>query len=155
VLEAKSAALLEPYVGTDDRGATLMPPDVFNALVVALDRVKFQVHVHSIGDRAARMSLDAFAAARAANGADGPLHQMAHLQLVDSTDMSRFSALRLAANVQGLWAYREADIRLVEPLVGPVRSQRLYPIGSLFKAGAMLVGGSDWSVSSMNPMAAI
>jgi predicted amidohydrolase YtcJ len=154
-LEAQTAALLEPYVNTDDRGPTVMPPDVLTALVVALDRLHFQIHVHAIGDRATRMSLDAFAAARAANGGDGPVHQIAHLQLADAADMPRFRLLRVAANVQGLWAYRDADVRSVEPLIGPDRSQRLYPIGSLFKAGAMLVGGSDWSVSSMNPLLAI
>lgn len=156
VLEGKTAALLEPYVGTDDRGSTVLQPDVFNALIVALDRAKFQVHVHSIGDRATRMSLDAVAAARAANGADGPLHQVAHLQLVDRAEISRFRPLRVAANVQGLWAYRDAEIReLVEPILGPERSNRLYPIGSLARSGALLVGGSDWSVTSMNPLAAI
>jgi predicted amidohydrolase YtcJ len=154
-LEAQTAALLDPYVGTEDRGPTLLPTDVFTGLVVSLDRVGIQVHVHSIGDRAARMSLDAFARARAQNGPSGPLHQMAHLQLVDSADVTRFAELRVAANVQGLWAYRDADVRLVEPFIGPERSSRMYPIGALERGGAILVGGSDWSVSSMNPLLAI
>ncbi len=155
-LEAKTAALLLPYVGSDNRGSPLLPLEVFNQLVVGLDRAKFQVHVHAIGDRAARLSLDAFASARAANGADGPLHQVAHLQLVDPADIPRFRVLGVAANVQGLWAYRDAEIReLVEPIIGPERSGRFYPIGSLARAGALLVGGSDWSVTSMNPVAAI
>jgi predicted amidohydrolase YtcJ len=155
-LEAKTAALLEPYVGGDDRGSPLLPPEVLNSLIVGLDRAKFQVHVHAIGDRATRLSLDAFASARAGNGADGPLHQVAHLQLVDPADIPRFRALGIAANVQGLWAYRDAEIReLVEPIIGPERSSRIYPIGSLARAGVLLVGGSDWSVTSMNPIAAI
>ena len=39
--------------------------------------------------------------------------------------------------------------------MGPVRSQRLYPIQSMFKTGAVVVGGSDWTVSSANPLDAI
>jgi predicted amidohydrolase YtcJ len=155
VLETKTAALLEPYVGSDDRGAPLLLADVFNPLIVGLDRVKFQVHVHAIGDRAVRMALDAFASARAANGADGPVHQIAHLQLVDPADATRFRTLRVAANIQGLWAYRDVDIRTVEPILGPERSNRIYPIGTLARAGALLVGGSDWSVTSMNPLMAM
>jgi predicted amidohydrolase YtcJ len=155
VLESQTAALLEPYVGSDERGPTLLPPAVFAALVLELDRVGMQVHIHSIGDRATRMSLDAIEAARARNGPSGPLHQIAHLQLVDSSDIQRFAPARVAANVQGLWAFRDADVRLVEPFIGPERSGRLYPIGSLQRAGALLVGGSDWSVSSMDPLAAI
>ena len=155
-LEAQTAALLDPYVGSEESGPTLMKPDVFEAMFVALDRAGIQVHVHSIGDRAARMSLDAAAAARAANGPDGPMHQLAHLQLVHPQDIPRFKPLRVAANIQGLWAYRDEETQeLVEPEIGPERAARLYPLGSLERAGATLVGGSDWSVTSMNPLAAI
>ena len=71
VLEARTAALLEPYVGGEDRGPTMMQPDVFRAAILALDRAGIQAHMHVIGDRAARIALDAVAAARAANGATG------------------------------------------------------------------------------------
>jgi hypothetical protein len=66
-----------------------MQPEVFAATILALDRAGIQAHVHSIGDRAARIALDAFAAARTANGAQGPWHQMAHLQLVHPVDIAR------------------------------------------------------------------
>jgi predicted amidohydrolase YtcJ len=102
------------------------------------------------------MSLDAVAAARAANGANGPMHQLAHLQLVHAADIARFAPLRVAASIQGLWAYHDEEtVELVEPAIGPERAGRLYPLGSLERAGATLVGGSDWSVTSMNPLAAI
>ncbi|HUQ52841.1 MAG TPA: amidohydrolase family protein, partial [Gammaproteobacteria bacterium] len=140
----------------DDRGPLIMPPAVYEALIVALDRAGIQVHVHSIGDRGARVTLDAFAAARERNGADRPMHQMAHLQLVHPADIARFAALRVAANIQGLWAYHDEEtIELVDPAIGPERGGRLYPYGSLERAGATLVGGSDWSVTSMNPLPAI
>lgn len=155
-LEARTAALLEPYAGGEDSGATMMQPEVFTATLLALDRLGMQAHVHVIGDRAARIALDAVAAARAANGADGPMHQLAHLQLVHAADIARFAPLRVAANVQALWAYRDEEtIELVEPAIGPERAGRLYPYGSLERAGATLVGGSDWSVTSMNPLPAI
>jgi predicted amidohydrolase YtcJ len=155
-LEARTAALLEPYVGGEDSGPTVMRPDVFKAAILAFDRAGIQTHIHVIGDRAARIALDAFAAARAANGIDGPMHQMAHLQLVHPADIPRFAPLRVAANIQGLWAYHDEEtIELVDPAIGPERAGRLYPYGSLERAGATLVGGSDWSVTSMNPLPAI
>jgi predicted amidohydrolase YtcJ len=154
-LEAHTAALLEPYAGGEDRGPTMMQPDVVRAAVLALDRAGIQTHIHSIGDRAARMALDAVADARAANPS-GPTHQMAHLQLVHPADIPRFAPLRIAANIQGLWAYHDEEtVELVDPLLGPERAGRLYPYGSLERAGATLVGGSDWSVTSMNPLPAI
>jgi predicted amidohydrolase YtcJ len=155
-LEARTAALLEPYVGGEDRGPTVMKPDVFAAAILALDRAGIQAHVHVIGDRAARIALDAVAAARTTNGFGGPTHQLAHLQLVDPADIPRFAPLRVAANIQGLWAYHDDEtVELVDPAIGPGRAARLYPIGSMMRAGATLVGGSDWSVTSMNPLAAI
>jgi hypothetical protein len=44
---------------------------------------------------------------------------------------------------------------LTEPVLGPERSSRLYPIGSVARAGGTIVGGSDWIVSSLNPLDAI
>lgn len=156
VFESRTAALLEPYVGSRDRGPAEPTPERFTAFVTALDRAGFQVHVHAVGDRAIRMSLDAFEAAVKANGVRDSRHQIAHLELVDPADLPRFRTLSVIANVQPLWAYRDEDVvKLTEPVIGPMRSSRLYPLGSLARAGAVLAAGSDWSVSSMDPLTAI
>jgi len=65
------------------------------------------VHVHAIGDYAVRASLDAFAAARKANGDRDNRHQIAHLQLVDPADFARFKELGVIADMQLEWAKRE------------------------------------------------
>lgn len=156
VIEAKTAALLEPYTGTNDRGPAERTPASMDSLVTALDRAGFQVHIHAIGDRAVRMSLDAFAAARAANGARDSRHQIAHLEMVDTLDVPRFAQLGVLANFQPLWAYRDSYVHdLTEPVIGPERSSRLYPLGSVARTGGTIVAGSDWNVSSMNPLEAI
>src|SRR5206468_2135099 len=57
------------------------------------------------------------------------------------------------ANFQPLWAQADAYIvNLTQPLLGPERSRWLYPIASVEQTGAMLVFGSDWPVTSMNPL---
>ena len=156
VIEAHTSALLEPYLDTHDRGPSEMSPDAMNALVIALDRAGFQVHIHAIGDRAVRMSLDAFAAAQRANGVRDSRHQIAHLEMIDTLDVPRFAQLGVLANFQPLWAFRDSYVRdLTEPILGPERSLRLYPMGSVARTGGTLVAGSDWIVSSMNPLEAI
>ena len=157
VMEPRTAALLEPYSGSpDDRGTPLLEPAAFDALAAALDRAGFQIHVHAIGDRAVRMALDAVEAAGRANGFRDMRHHIAHLELVHPADIPRFGRLGVAANVQGLWAYADPYITdLTLPILGPARSRWLYPIASLAAAGAVVVGGSDWSVSSMNPLEAV
>jgi predicted amidohydrolase YtcJ len=157
VMEPQTAALLEPYVNRPgDRGTPLLEPEAFDALAVALDRAGFQIHVHAIGDRAVRMSLDAFAAAGRANGFRDMRHHIAHLELVDPADIPRFRRLGVAANFQALWAYADPYITdLTLPILGPRRSRWLYPIGSVAATEAVIAGGSDWSVSSMDPLEAI
>lgn len=157
VIESRTAAMLEPYLDRPDyRGIPNLEADKFKRLVTALDREKFQVHIHAIGDRAIRMALDAHEAAQQANGRRDARHHLAHIQLVDPQDIPRFERLGVIANFQSLWAYADTYItELTEPALGPERSRWLYPIGSIMRSGAMIVGGSDWSVSSMNPLDAI
>ena len=157
VLESHTAALLEPYLDRPkDRGLALLEPAAFDRLAVALDAAGFQIHVHAIGDRAIRMTLDALEAAERANGARDLRHHIAHLELIDPADIPRFKALGVVASFQPLWAYADPYItELTLPILGPARSRWLYPIGSVVKAGGVVAGGSDWPVSSANPLEAI
>lgn len=156
VIEARTAALLEPYVGGGGRGTPNLTAPAMDSLVIALDRARFQVHVHAIGDGAVRMTLDAFAAAQRANGARDSRHHIAHLEMIDSADVPRFAGLGVYANFQPLWAYEDSYIRnLTVPVLGTERSRHLYPLGSIARSGAVLVAGSDWNVSSMDPLQAM
>lgn len=157
VIEGKTAALLAPYVGSRDFAGELnFAPDALAGLVTALDAEGFQIHMHAIGDRAIRVGLDALEAARDGNGLRDSRHHLAHVQLFDPLDIPRFRELDVTANFQPLWAYADTYItELTEPVLGPERSRWLYPIGSVVASGADIAFGSDWSVSSMNPLLGI
>ncbi len=158
VIESRTAALLEPYLGGDpeDRGKPRYTPEALDALVAALDREGFQAHFHAIGDRAVRMSLDAIEKARAQNGPRDARHQIAHLELIDPADIPRFAPLGAAADFQPFWAIADAYITdLTLPVLGPARSRWIYPIRSVAKTGAAVVCGSDWAVTTLNPLDAI
>jgi predicted amidohydrolase YtcJ len=120
--------------------------------VTRLDAEGFQVHVHAIGDRAVRDSLDAVEAARSANGPSDHRHHLAHIQVIHPDDLPRFRELAVVANGQPLWANYESQMtELTLPFVGPERAAWQYPFGSLARHGATLAFGSDWSVSSPDP----
>jgi hypothetical protein len=157
VIESGTAALLAPYLGRGgDAGTPVRDQPTLDRLVTALDRAGFQVHVHAIGDRAIRMTLDALARARGANGARDARHALAHLELIDSADIPRFRALGVVANFEPLWANGDEYLtKLTEPFLGAARTRWLYPIASVVRSGAVVSGGSDWSVSSLNPLDAI
>ena len=109
--------------------------------------------MHTIGDRAVRDALDAVQAAQEANGRRDMRHHLAHLQLVHPDDLPRFAELGVVANVSPYWACRSGYVEeLTEPFIGPERSARMYPFGSLLRAGARLAFGSDWTVSTANPL---
>jgi predicted amidohydrolase YtcJ len=157
VLEGETAALLSPYLTKPGYlGSITMPASDLNAAVTRFDAMGLQVHMHAIGDAAVHAGLDAFAAARAANGVKDNRHHISHLQLIHADDIPRFKELGVAANFQAFWAWPDDYIlKLNMPQVGPERVNRMYPIGSVHRGGGRVVGGSDWSVSTVNPLAAM
>jgi predicted amidohydrolase YtcJ len=158
VLENFTGALLEPYCDgcgghTDNHGLSYVEPDLLAAAVTELDRLGFQVHMHAIGDRAVRNALDAVAASRAANGMNDRRHHIAHVQIVQPEDVPRFRALGVVANCQPFWAQMEPQMEeLTLPFLGRDRADLQYPFGDLLRSGAVLAGGSDWSVTTANPL---
>jgi len=158
VIENRTAAVLEPYLEADgrrsqNRGRSFVEAEELKACITRLDAEGFQVHVHAIGERGVREALDAFQVARATNGANDHRHHIAHLQVVHPDDIPRFRELGVVANVQPLWAVGEGQmLHLTIPFLGPERSGWQYPFASLVGSGATLAMGSDWSVSSANPL---
>jgi predicted amidohydrolase YtcJ len=161
VAENYTAAMLESYLdgsgrATGNRGISFVDPEALKGHVTRLDAEGFQVHLHALGDRAVREALDAIEAARAANGPSDGRHHLAHIQVVDPADVPRFRALGAAANMQPYWACNDDQmIDLTLPYLRPDRAALQYPFRTLHRAGAMLVGGSDWSVSTPNVMAEV
>jgi predicted amidohydrolase YtcJ len=156
VIEARTAAMLDPYLDRPgQRGEPNLPPDRLNAIVARLVENGFAVHIHAIGDGAVRFGLDALEAAGARAGAEGR-HQLAHIEVIDRKDVPRFRTLGVIANFQPLWAQADTYITdLTVPALGPERTRRLYPIADVAAAGGLIAFGSDWSVSSPNPLEGI
>ena len=158
VLEVHTAALLEPYSDKEDgtTGELLIPPKMLREVIAKLDALDFQIHFHAIGDAAIRASLDAIEEARSKNGEKDNRHHISHIQLFNPADIPRFAELGVAANFQPYWAWADKFItELTIPKLGEERSQWLYPIKSLLDSGALVVFGSDWFVSSGNPLLGI
>ncbi len=153
VVEGKTAAMLEPYEGESHRGIANTDPATANDVIAALDAAELQIHLHAIGTRGIRMSLDAIEHARQVNGIRDARHHIAHLHVIHPDDIGRFHDLGVVANFQALWA--SLDDRYVTelnfPFLGARRAEWQYPIGSVARTRARLAFGSDWPVSTMNP----
>lgn len=163
VAENHTAAMLAPYLragcgcgGGDHTGLSFVDPVALRDHVTRLDLLDFQVHFHALGDRAVREALDAVEAARSANGLRDTRPHLAHLQVVHPDDVHRFRDLGATANIQPLWAAHEPQMdELTIPFLGPERSAWQYPFAALRDSGAVLAAGSDWPVSSADPIAGL
>lgn len=169
ILENHTGALFEPYCdgcgghGSDSsgsesgheesRGLTYVEPKLLAAALVELDSFGFQVHMHAIGDRAVHNALNAVAAAKAVNGPSRNRHHIAHIQVIRPSDIARFAELDVIANCQAYWAQHEPQMdELTVPFLGPERAAQQYPFASLLAAGTRLAMGSDWAVTTANPL---
>jgi predicted amidohydrolase YtcJ len=158
IIENQTAGMLEPFCDgcgghTDNRGLMYVDRAVLLPAVTELDRLGFQVHMHAIGDRAVRTALDAVAAARAANGPSDNRHHIAHVQVVQPEDVPRFAELGVVANCQTYWAQHEPQMEEhTIPWIGRDRADLQYPFGAFLRAGTRLAMGSDWPVTTADPL---
>ncbi|KOU54630.1 amidohydrolase [Streptomyces sp. WM6378] len=161
VAETGTAALLGPYLdacgcATANTGTSFVDPAELRSYVTQLDALGFQAHFHALGDRAVREALDAVQAARETNGWTDTRPHLAHLQIVHPDDIDRFRALGATANIQPLWASHEPQMdELTIPFLGEERAAWQYPFAALLHSGATVAAGSDWPVSSPDPMEGI
>jgi predicted amidohydrolase YtcJ len=161
IAENYTAAMTSPYLDasgcrTQNAGLSFVDPVALREHVTRLDAEGFQVHVHAIGDRAVREALDAFEAARAALGPSAARHHIAHVQVIHPDDVGRFAALDVTANMQPLWAHLDEQMtELTLPFLGEERGRWQYPFAGLARAGARLAAGSDWPVTTPDPLQAI
>lgn len=160
VAENFTAAISSDYLDASgrpsgNRGISFFDPVELRAHVRAIVEAGFGVHFHALGDRAVTEALDALADVPAP-ARSRIRSQLAHLQLVASADVPRFAALGAAACIQPLWACHEPQLdELTLPFLDPELAERHYPFGDLARAGARFSGGSDWPVSSPDPLEGI
>ncbi len=153
VVESHTAAMLAPY--SDDpklTGSLLWDPDTYKRLVLDLDKRGIQIFTHAIGDRAVRLTLDAYENAAKVNGTHDRRHRIEHIETITADDIPRFGKLGVIASFQPLHAYPDDNTLLVWARnAGPERAQRGWAFRSIENSGGMLAFGSDWPIVTLNP----
>ena len=154
VIEAHTAAMLEPYANRAVKGDARFTLEQMTAIVGMLDRRGWQVMTHAIGDSAVRMTLDAYAAAARSNPLPprGRRHRIEHIETVDPADIPRFGALGVIASFQPVHATPSptpGDVWSTN--IGDARAGRGWLWNSIAKAKGPLAFGSDWPVMTFDP----
>jgi hypothetical protein len=150
-LGSRGAALLEPY--SDDPGNTgllMLPPERIENIAERALRHGFQVNVHAIGDRANRITLDAFEAALKAVPTADHRFRIEHAQIIHYQDIPRFAELDVIPSMQG--SHQTSDMYWAIDRLGWTRVQGAYAWRSLLNTGVVIPNGSDFPVESPNPL---
>lgn len=153
---------------TDFNGIVNIEPALLARYVTALDANGFGTHIHSIGDRTARVAVDALQAARENNGNRAIPHTIANLQIIHPDDQKRMGKLGVYLTYTYSWMNLEPEYDVtVTPFLQPSKKGQsledvlynensyawnsTYPVASTYKAGAILVAGSDAPVDTRDP----
>lgn len=146
-----TALMHEPY---DDEpgtsGLAMWKYDEFEEMVLAADKMGFQIAVHAIGDKGNTWVLDAFEKAIKVNGRRDSRHRDEHAQTLTPSDIPRFARLGVIPSMQPTHCI--TDKRFCEKRIGTERSAGAYAWRSLLDAGAVLAFGTDYQVEPLNPM---
>jgi predicted amidohydrolase YtcJ len=156
VIESRTAAMLAPYAGTTSAGSPNLSAEDLNRVVAMFDKRGWQIQIHAIGDRAIRMSLDAFEHAGSVNPAParGRRHRLEHIEAIAAADIPRFGKLGVIASQQPMHV-QLGDANQEKPAgpwpdnVGPERATRAWAWRSIEAAGGRSAFGSDWPVAPL------
>lgn len=145
----QTAAVLEPYVPDGvhkpgHRGYLTQSPESLIEDLVKLDAQGLTVKIHATGDRSVRVALDAFEAARKANGNSRQRHEIAHAAMISDEDIPRFKALNVTAEMSPILWYPSPLQTAMEVVLGKQRAGRNWPVKTLSETGALVIYGSDW-----------
>ena len=153
VIEEETGFLLKPYTHRDDEwyGLKDWDDDELEAVFTSIHQGGGQVHIHTIGDAAARYTLDALEKVhrKSPNGRGDWRPTLAHVQMVALEDMERMAALDVTALVAPYWSSIDDYFwDLYIPFLGEDRAfNEQYPLKSFFKAGVNVAIHSDFTVS--------
>jgi ABC-type dipeptide/oligopeptide/nickel transport system ATPase subunit/predicted amidohydrolase YtcJ len=183
VVEGKTAFLKEPYAdsaGTPDgyRSDPLWDRDRLTEAFAEVSRAGYQVHVHAIGDAAARDTLHALRDSRencrgdaeevgltevrggaepsGDVGTDRPLSAgrdvLTHLQLFGDEEIREMNELGVVASFQPFWHFKEPFWyeEIDEAILGPERAETAYPVGSALRGGVRVTFSGDYPASPVN-----
>jgi predicted amidohydrolase YtcJ len=151
-LGSRGAHFLEEYSDYPDfHGEPRASEDVTTQTAIELLDIGFNMRIHTIGDAANRIALNAFEAALKQTGKNGRDVRFAleHAQVITPEDLPRLAELGVVASMQPLHATE--DMHFAEARLGAERLKGAYAWSTLLDNDIVVATGTDYSVSPYNP----
>ncbi|MBT2655590.1 amidohydrolase [Bacillus sp. ISL-18] len=152
VITGYTAYMLDPYSDKPGKkGSTSISPELFKNMVINADREGFRIRIHAIGDGGVRLALDALEEAQKINGVRDSRHTIEHIESIHPDDINRFAKLGVIASMQPQHlALTHKEVYLSR--LGEERDKLTFAVNTLKKAGTRIAFGSDFPVTSLNPL---
>lgn len=132
-------------------GLWYIAPDEVSRLVGIYHNAGIQLHIHTNGDEATEVALDAIEAALAAAPRPDHRHTLQHCQMADAALFRRMKALGVCANLFANHIYYWGDAHY-ELTMGPERAARLDATGTALRLGVPFAIHSDAPVTPLGPL---
>lgn len=151
VLEQGTAYMCEPTLDAKNN-KPFWDKEELKRLMLYVDSLDMQIHVHQIGDGAAKYVLDILEDVRKINGDKDRRTTFVHCQFMLDEDKKRCADLGVNIMIEPVWTYYEdASKKMYIPMLGD-RINRMYPMQSLFDAGINVGFHSDYIITPPSPI---
>lgn len=152
-LGAKTAALNEPYLGSENNyGVLIYSKTELEAKIDAAYRHGVQVACHAIGDRTIETFLDIIEKMKDKYNRTGR-PRIIHSQITNLDLIQRMKELNVVADAQP--AFVGTDWKVAEDVLGRERCINTYAWKTMMDHGIVVSGGSDAPVETYDPFAGI
>ncbi|WP_281640074.1 amidohydrolase [Aurantimicrobium minutum] len=149
--QGRSGYFSQPYLGEDNGGhADWTPEGLRGALKAGLDD-GWQIMVHTNGDAAVEMALEAMEEILPGYGANDLRHRFEHVSFTRDDHLARLAKANISPSfLMNHVYYWGAAFR--DTILGPERAQLLDRVASAYKAGLRPSLHSDYNVSKVHPL---
>ena len=139
------------YAGGQPNGLWLIPPAQLVDVFEPFHRAGLQLHVHTNGDEATDVVLDAMATLLARHPRPDHRHTLQHCQMADAAQLKRARALGMCVNFFANHLYYWGDAHYSQT-IGPDRANRMDAAGSAQRLGIPFALHSDAPITPLNPL---
>jgi predicted amidohydrolase YtcJ len=139
------------YYNGSPNGLWLVPPQQLQEVILAYHRAGLQVHIHTNGDEASEVALDAIEQALAAHPRWDHRHTLQHCQMADAAMFRRMANLGVCANLfcNHIYYWGDAHYALT---MGPDRANRIDAVGTAQRLGVPYAMHSDAPITPIGPL---
>ena len=139
------------YHNGKPNGLWNLDPDTLGELVLEYHKAGLHLHIHTNGDEASELMLDALEAAQLACARPDHRHTLQHCQMADASQFRRMAKLGVCVNLFANHIYYWGDQHAAITM-GPDRANRMDAAGTAQREGVHFSIHSDAPVTPMAPL---